>query len=593
MQALAQATPAGLAYLASSGHWRYAPHLRLLSQQLWRVAAGHVRRLMVFMPPRHGKSELVSHYFPAWYLGTRPNRRVILTSYEADFAASWGRKVRDVLVAYGPTVYGVRVRADSSAANRWDLADATGGMVTAGVGGPITGRGSHVLIVDDPLKNAEEAQSATMRERIWEWWRSTAYTRLEPNGAAVLVMTRWHEDDLAGRLLAEMAGGGEQWEVLSLPAIAEEVDDVLGRQPGEALWPERYDRRELARIRANVGAAWWAALYQQHPSPTSGGTFQRSWLGARYTVPPHLTSIIQAVDTAFKTGVASDYSVIATWGTDGRNYYLLHVWRDRVQYPDLKRALLDQYHAFRPDLVLIEDAASGQSVIQDLRAQTHLPIIAIPARGSKQSRADAVSPLFEAGRVYLPEQAPWLGDWIEEHVSFPRGAHDDCVDTTAIALQRLARDASMTIPVASTRLHLARWERDAEDQEGRAQQAEQQASREQALAQARATLAALMANRGSTAEEAALLTDALTAAAAEAIEPASANAPGGGLDDLGQGGRQVSAYHSDGSVQYESEEEAQQRRANEAAIARSLRALDDLGGSDFSPFGFGGDPWRR
>src|SRR5690348_3861723 len=240
LQALATGTPAGLAWVASDGRWQYAPHLRLLSDALWRVAAGHIRRLMVFMPPRHGKSELVSHYFPAWYLGTRPNRRVILTSYEADFAATWGRKVRDVLAEFGPTLYGVRVRDDSSAANRWDLAEHTGGMVTAGVGGPITGRGADVLIIDDPVKNADDALSATMRERVWEWWRSTAYTRLEPSGAAVLVMTRWHEDDLAGRLLGEMEQGGEHWEVLRLPAIAEEEDDALGRHPGEALWPQRF-----------------------------------------------------------------------------------------------------------------------------------------------------------------------------------------------------------------------------------------------------------------------------------------------------------------------------------------------------------------
>lgn len=259
-----------------------ARHLEMLNRKLVDVAEGRTRRLIVTMAPRHGKSECISKYFPAWYIGRFPERRVILTSYEADFAANWGRKVRDLLDEFGPEYFGVRVRRDSSAANRWDLEGHAGGMVTAGVGGPITGRGADIFICDDPIKNAEEAASEAIRERNKDWWRSTAYTRLEPGGSAVIVCTRWHHDDLAGWLIAGGAGDGDgaasAWEVLNLPALAED-DDPLGREPGEALWPERYDRAALDEIRrsANVGEYFFAAMYQGRPVPKSGGMFKTSW----------------------------------------------------------------------------------------------------------------------------------------------------------------------------------------------------------------------------------------------------------------------------------------------------------------------------
>lgn len=209
------------------------------------------------MPPRHGKSEMASRYTPAWYLGRYPNRRVILASYEADYAASWGRKARDLLEEHGSSLFGVCVRQDSHAANRWDLADHNGGMTTAGVGGAITGRGADLLIIDDPVKSVEEAESETYRARTWDWWRGVALTRLEPGGSVILVMTRWHEDDLAGRILQEDSAN---WRVLSLPAIAsDDLDDPLDREPGEPLWPERYDADALARRRQEMGSRLFEA----------------------------------------------------------------------------------------------------------------------------------------------------------------------------------------------------------------------------------------------------------------------------------------------------------------------------------------------
>ena len=268
----------GLALVASNYQYQIPNHINLLNEKLQEIAFGDTKRLMVFLPPRHGKSMLVSHYFPAWYLGMFPDKRVILTAYEADFAATWGRRARDVLNEYGNTVFGIEVNNKSSAANRWDIKGHSGGMVTAGVGGPITGKGADILIIDDPVKNAEEANSQTYRDKTWEWYQSTAYTRLEPNGSIILIMTRWHEDDLAGRILHQIEQDkGEHWEIINLPAIAED-HDILGRNIGEPLWPGRYDLNELERIKYTTGSYWWSALYQQRPQPPEGGLLKRSWI---------------------------------------------------------------------------------------------------------------------------------------------------------------------------------------------------------------------------------------------------------------------------------------------------------------------------
>lgn len=430
----------GLARIASSGKWQVAPHLALLNRKLLDVAAGRTRRLMVFMPPRSGKSELISTYFPAWYLSTHPEHRVILASYGSDFAAEFGRKARDIVMEHGG-LYGVEVRDNSKAADHWNIARHTGGMDTAGVGASLTGRGANLLLIDDPIKNWEEAQSSTTRDAIYNWFTSTAYTRLTPNGAVVLVMTRWHHDDLAGRLLKQMEQGGDQWDVVSLPAICEDGDDPLQRPIGGALWPDRWPLERLYEIKATVGAHIWNSLYQQRPTPDRGERFRLEWFAKRYDnltdLRGSLKRVVMSVDSAFKTGAGSDYSAIATWATDGVHYYLLNMVRERLEFPDLKRAIIEQYTTYRPDTVLIEDAASGQSIIQELQRGTSMPVVAIKPKGSKQARADLVLPLFEAGKVLLPANVPWLEDFIAEHLFFPKGAHDDMVDTTSMALNRL------------------------------------------------------------------------------------------------------------------------------------------------------------
>jgi hypothetical protein len=251
--------------------WARARHLDLIARTAARVVTSPNGRLIVNVPPRHGKSYLLAQWLPVWYLALWPHKRVIVASYGAELARRWGRLIRDVVREHGDLLLGLRVSEDSSAADRWHTPEG-GGLLAAGVGGGIIGWGADLLIVDDPLKDASEASSAIIRERAWDWWVSTARTRVEPGGAAIVDLQRWHIDDLAGKLVKAHAQGGEAWETLVLPALAG-YDDPMGRAPGEPLWPERYDRAALARLRTTdpVAATWWDAQYQQRPREIGGG----------------------------------------------------------------------------------------------------------------------------------------------------------------------------------------------------------------------------------------------------------------------------------------------------------------------------------
>ena len=438
---LRQATldPAAFAWLASQGQWRIAPHLDLLAEKLLDVAQGKTTRLLIQMPPRHGKSEFASGHFPAWYLGTFPDRRVILASYEHGFASSWGAKARDRFAEWGPHLWRLWVRKDKQAADDWQIAGRSGGMVCAGVGGPITGRGADLLIIDDPVKSAEEADSETYRSRAWDWYRATAYTRLEPKGSILLIQTRWHEDDLAGRVLAEAAKTGERWEVIKLPALAEE-GDILGRAEGEPLWPERYPAQALAVIRESVGPYWWEALYQQRPSPPEGALFKREWwrFYADRDRPERFDQLLQSWDMAFKETGDSDYVVGQVWGNVGARIYLLDQVRERMDFAKTLQTV-EALSARWPQalLKLVEDKANGPAVISALGMKVR-GLVPVNPQGGKLSRAQAILPLVAASNVWLPhpQEQPWVEGFLAEASSFPVGAHDDQVDAMSQALQR-------------------------------------------------------------------------------------------------------------------------------------------------------------
>jgi predicted phage terminase large subunit-like protein len=446
-------SPASFATVISNGSWKPARHLRLISEYLVRSAMGEAgfTRTILTVPPRHGKSEEVSKYNPAWYLENWPAKRVMLISYADEFASTFGRAVRDLLHG-NSALLTVRIKEDVKAAHRW-MTTAGGGMSTAGVGGPITGKGADMLIVDDPVKNEEEAESKTIREKAWNWWRSTAYTRIEPGGSAFVVMTRWNYDDLAGRLIQEMKVGGEHWNVINIPAICESENDPLGRKIGEALWPERYDEKALARIQNAVGSRVWNALYQQRPSPEEGGIFKKNWFQYYDERPEDMARkcdrIIQSWDCSFKDTDGSDYVVGQCWGRRGANHFLLDEDRARRSEPETEKAIARMSQKWPRSLEkLVEDKANGPAVIQRLRDK--IPgLIAVPANGSKEGRANAIAPMFEAHNVYLPkkENHPWVEDYELELLAFPNGAFDDRVDSTAHALMRLGRTFRRIITV--------------------------------------------------------------------------------------------------------------------------------------------------
>ena len=420
----------------SDGAWLSYDYLVMLSNIIVTAVTQGGGRILVSLPPRHGKSSFLSQWLPFWFLSMWPQKRVILTTYEANFAATWGRKVRNLVQEKGPEV-GVHLAPDATASNNW-ATFMEGGMMTAGVGGPITGKGGDLLLCDDPHKNWQEAQSPTIRKTIKDWFDSTFYTRLEPGGTIIVLHTRWHEDDLIGYLMREKPEDG--WFHLRIPAIAEDwnnEEDPLGRKVGAALCPQRYDEKALNRIKANMTPMMWNALFQQRPAPMEGSIFLRkNW--KYYSVLPKCNFVIQSWDTASKKNWDSAYSVCQTWGVSDLGAVLIDQWRDKVEYPQLLRQAEIQYLKYRPNAVLIEDRDSGQALIQSLQQNTTMPILPIYPDMDKIVRAQAVSPWHEAGRVWVPDPVKaenlWVADLIENAATFPNAVFKDEIDSMSQAL---------------------------------------------------------------------------------------------------------------------------------------------------------------
>jgi predicted phage terminase large subunit-like protein len=445
-------SPLALAITATDGmpnQYDYAPHLHHLSNKLVELVSrppGGKRRLMVTMPPRHGKSELCSHWLPVWLLALDPRHKVILASYEASYAASWGRKARRSVQEHYPLL-GARILDDSRAANRWETS-AGGGMVTAGVGGPVTGRGGNVLILDDPIKNAEEANSAVIRENLWEWWTKVFLTRTDPDhqgreAVIVLILTRWHEDDLAGRILASPEA--KLWDIINFPAIAED-EDVLGRSPGQALWTERFDELALETKKAEVGSRAFNALYQQRPTAPEGAAIQRLWW-KWYDEDPSVIAqqceqIIQSWDPTFDDADTSDFVVGQVWGRRGNEFYYLDAVRQRMNTPDTLRAIRAMTELWpQAKFKLIERSASGFAIMQILQREMQ-GIVPVGTRSrSKEVRltwgVNSVSAIIERGQVFLPRNRSYSSVLVDEAAQFPHGAHDDTVDAMVQAIEYL------------------------------------------------------------------------------------------------------------------------------------------------------------
>jgi hypothetical protein len=347
-------------------------HTDLLIEHLEALERREIEKLAVFMPPRHSKTYHVSERFPAWYLGRHPQNLIMLASYGADLAENNSRKVRSLLTD-DRWPFETSVAGDSYAVNRWATSTG-GGLLAAGVGTAATGFGAHLLVIDDPIKDREQADSELQRDRVWTWYAEVARTRLMPGSVQLLTQTRWHDDDLAGRILNSPQA--KDWTVLSLPAIAE-LEDPLGRPVGEALWPAWFPIERLVEQRETMGSRSFSAIYQQNPVPAVGGTFRAEWFNRREDAPTFTPNwhVVQAIDGAWKTGVSNDFSVIATWATDLRSFYLLDVWRGKAEFYELKRIVSEQYRKHQPQAVYCEEAASGLALLSELRSTTGTEIV--------------------------------------------------------------------------------------------------------------------------------------------------------------------------------------------------------------------------
>ena len=446
-------------------------HTKRLIEHLEALQRGEIEKLMVSMPPRHSKTYHVSERFPAWWLGHDPSAQMILASYTIDRARASSRKARSL---FGEPTWPFEARLDprSLAVDEWRTA--AGGIVkAAGVGGSMTGFGAHLLDIDDPIKDRAQANSPTYRESIWDWYTEVAKTRLMRGGRELLTNTRWHEDDLSGRILN--SAGASKWTVLNLPALAicplcdatscdHDVVDELGRKPGESLWPEGGIPIPNPTL-GEISTRGFSALYQGKPTPDDGSLFKRPWFARRFRERPTLQKAAMFIDGAWKEGVANDRSAIGLWGFTGIEYPLIDAWAARVEYPDLKAKVVDYYARWRGIApvfeVCVEDGASGIPIIQELSRTTSIPIVGVTVDNSKYTRAEAISAIPESGKVLLPDtewahgyDVSWVDEWIEEHVGFPGRKHDDWVDTTSGALARLSAPGTT---FTWGKMSVARW----------------------------------------------------------------------------------------------------------------------------------------
>lgn len=430
--------PPGYGEELSGGAWSPAPHLELIGAAVVRAVLGPRRRLIITMPPRHGKSELVDVWTLVWFLDLFPEHRVMLATYGQEFANEWGAKVRDA-ITQNPDRLGVRVREDSAARSRFNTT-AGGGFYAVGVGGPLTGRGADLMIVDDPHKNFEEAHSKVYRDRLWNWWLSTARTRIEPGpdgkgGAVIVIMTRWHEDDFVGRLLKDSPDG---WDLINLPALAE-ADDELGREPETPLWPARYNQSNLQGLRAELGPYLWGAMYQQHPSAPEGSILKRQWWKRYGALHTQQDQWLGSWDMGFKETEDGSFVVGQVWSRRGADKYLVDQVRGRMDYVTTRGAVRDLARRW-PQVTewIIEDKANGSAILSDLRGEV-AGMRGYTPRESKEARAHAVSGHLAAGNIWLPEgdQLPSgssVADLIDECATFPNGMNDDQVDCLTQAL---------------------------------------------------------------------------------------------------------------------------------------------------------------
>ena len=420
-------------------------HHQDISQKFNDLAEGKINRLIVNMPPRHTKSEFASYFLPAWMIGKNPNLKIIQATHTAELAIDFGRKTKNLIDQNQyQEMFPTRLQEDSQAAGRWKT-EQGGEYFAAGVGGAITGRGADLLIIDDPHKEQDLKGDGSAFDKAWNWYMSGPRQRLQPGGKIVLVMTRWSTKDLTGKLMQAMTDdSGDVWDIVELPAIL---------PSGKPVWPEYWDIKELEKTRSSIPVSNWNAQYMQSPTAEEGAIIKREWWKDwKGKNPPPIEYTIQSYDTAFLKKTSSDFSAITTWGVfhsedSGYNIILLNAFKDRYEFPELRRLAHQEYLDHRPDIVIIEAKASGIPLTHELR-EMGIPVINFtPSKGNdKHVRVASISPLFEAGKVWAPMHEHFAQEVVEECASFPYGDHDDYVDSMTQALMRIRQGGLVPYP---------------------------------------------------------------------------------------------------------------------------------------------------
>ena len=433
-------------------------HHRMLADLLMAIERGDKYRACVNIPPRHGKSQLVSIFYPAWYLGRNPDKKVMMVSHTTDLAVDFGRKVRNIIAseAYADIFPTVKLASDSKSAGRWSTS-VGGEYYACGVGSALAGRGAHLLLVDDPHSEQDVINgNFIVFEKAYEWFTFGARTRLMPGGSVAIIQTRWHMDDLTGRVVKDMAQNerADQYEVIEFPAILDIDDKETGKPVQKPLWPEFFDLEALLRTKASMPTFQWNAQYQQQPTAEEAALVKREWWNEWDAErPPPCEYIIMSLDSAAEKHNRADYTALTTWGvflneeTSAYNIILLNSIKERMEFHELKELAMDQYTEWEPDAFIVEKKSSGVALYQEMRRMGLLVQEYTPHRGSgdKLARLNSVSDIVQSGLVWVP-QTRWAEEVVEEIAGFPFMSHDDLVDSTVMALMRFRQGGFIRLP---------------------------------------------------------------------------------------------------------------------------------------------------
>jgi len=433
-------------------------HHRILASMLMAIESGEKDRICVNIPPRHGKSHLVSTMFPAWFLGRNPDKKVMMVSHTTDLAVDFGRKVRNLIAmeAYREVFPTVRLASDSKSAGRWNT-NAGGEYYACGIGSSIAGRGADLLLIDDPHSEQDVINgNFDVFEKAYEWFTYGARTRLMPGGRVAIIQTRWHLDDLTGRVVKDMAmqEKADKYEVVEFPAILEFKDKKTSKITQKPLWPEFFDLAALERTKASMPVFQWNAQYQQQPTAEEAAIIKREWWKEwKKEDPPSCEYIILSLDAAAETHNRADFTALTTWGVfyneEVNEYHiiLLNSIKDRFEFPELKKMAMEQYSEWEPDSFIVEKKSAGTALYQEMR-RMGIPVQEFtPHRGSgdKTARLNSVSDIVASGMVWVP-QTRWAEELVEEVAAFPFASHDDLVDSMVMALMRFRQGGFIRLP---------------------------------------------------------------------------------------------------------------------------------------------------